>query len=260
MNDSQGSISIQHVKKSYMIEKQKLEVLHDINIEVPPQSILSIVGKSGCGKSTLLRMIAGLEKPDSGRILISGQEVKKPSVDIGVLFQESRLLPWNSTEKNIAFGLPGDVAKQERKELVRENITMVGLNGFEKAYPGQLSGGMQKRVAIARTLINRPHILLLDEPFGALDAFTRMNLQEEALRLGRQEKMTILLVTHDIEEAIYMGDQVVVMSPKPGIVKKMFKVELPKPKNRTSEAFDRIRQNIYREFFEDRTPQVEYQI
>lgn len=202
-------------------------------------------------------MIAGLSEPTSGQVLIGGSPVHRPSLDVGVLFQESRLLPWETTEKNIAFGLPEYVSKKDRKALVRKYIHLVGLDGFEKALPGQLSGGMQKRMAIARTLINQPHILLLDEPFGALDAFTRINLQKEVLKIWKEEKMTIVLVTHDIDEAIFMGQRVVVMSPKPGVVRKIYDIELPEPKSRTDEDFGILRTHIYNEFLERKTMPVE---
>lgn len=249
-------ISIRHVKKEFQIEKDSLLVLKDINLEIEPGNIVSIIGGSGCGKSTLLRLIAGLDKPNEGQIFIGNKELEKPSVDVGVLFQESRLLPWENVEKNVAFGLPEKFPKKEKAELVKKYIKLVGLEGFEKALPGQLSGGMKKRVAIARTLINRPHILLLDEPFGALDAFTRMNLEEEVVRIWKEEKMTTVLVTHDIDEAIFMGNKVIIMSPKPGVVKDIVKVDLPLPRSRTSYDFEQIRLQVYKEFFgEDNIPE-----
>lgn len=260
MAGERNEIQIQHVKKEFQIDKKPVTVLQDIDLTIRPGEIVSIVGGSGCGKSTLLRMIAGLSEPTSGQVLIGGSPVHRPSLDVGVLFQESRLLPWDTTEKNIAFGLPEHVSKKDRKALVRKYIHLVGLDGFEKALPGQLSGGMQKRVAIARTLINQPHILLLDEPFGALDAFTRINLQKEVLKIWKEEKMTIVLVTHDIDEAIFMGQRVVVMSPKPGVVRKIYNIELPEPKSRTDEDFGILRTHIYNEFLERKAMPVEYVI
>ena len=168
----QGEISVQHVYKAFEINGKKLEVLRNIDFEIESEDVVSVIGPSGCGKSTLLRMIAGLDSPTEGKITVSGREVQRPSLDVGVLFQESRLLPWDDVEKNISFGLPEKTPKDKKKRSIRDSIRLVGLEGFEKALPRQLSGGMQKRVAIARTLINYPHVLLLDEPFGALDAFT----------------------------------------------------------------------------------------
>ena len=255
-----GEISIRHVKKNFQIENQSLEVLRDIDLTIEAGDMVSIIGSSGCGKSTLLRLIAGLDHPDEGEITIGGKKVEKPSVDVGVLFQESRLLPWDSTEKNIAFGLPEKFPKEEKKKLVAEYMHLVGLDGFEKALPSQLSGGMQKRVAIARTLINRPEVLLLDEPFGALDAFTRMNLQEEVIRIWKQERMTTVLVTHDIDEAIYLGNKVIIMSAKPGVIQKVIRVELPEPRIRTSSDFALLRARVFREFYGEQDLPVEYTI
>lgn len=255
-----GKISIQHVRKDFRMGREVLHVLKDVNLDIEPGDIVSIIGGSGCGKSTLLRMVAGLDTPTSGNIEVNGKVIRHPSLDVGVLFQESRLLPWENTEKNIAFGLPEKMSKVPKKQLVRDAIKLVGLEGFEKALPGQLSGGMQKRVAIARTLINRPHVLLLDEPFGALDAFTRMNLQDEVLRIWEQEHMTTILVTHDIDEAIYMGNKVVIMSPKPGVVRKVIQVDLPKPKDRTGYDFEILRNRVYKEFFGSKEPVEDYVI
>ena len=253
-------ISARHVKKEFQIEGQTVTVLEDINLEIEPGEIVSVIGSSGCGKSTLLRLIAGLDFPTGGEVRVDDETVRKPSLDVGVLFQESRLLPWENAWKNIAFGLPDRFDKAEKARLVDQHIKLVGLEGFEKALPGQLSGGMQKRVAIARTLINSPHVLLLDEPFGALDAFTRMNLQEEVVRIWKEQRMTMVLVTHDIDEAIFMGNKVVIMSPKPGVVKNVVKVELPEPRSRVSVDFERIRMRVYREFFGDDRPVEDYVI
>jgi len=243
------NISISHVKKEYKIEKEDLLVLKDINLEIKSGDIISIIGGSGCGKSTLLRLIAGLEKPSEGVVSLDNIPVEKPSLDVGVLFQESRLLPWENTWKNVFFGLPDGFDKKQGKELVQKYIKLVGLEGFENALPRQLSGGMQKRVAIARTLINNPHVLLLDEPFGALDAFTKMNLQEEIVRIWKEQKMTTVLVTHDIDEAIFMGNKVVIMSAKPGVIKTVIDVELPEPRSRVGDDFEVIKKKVYKEFF-----------
>ncbi len=253
-------ITVSHVKKEFRIEKENLLVLKDIDLEIESGDIVSIIGGSGCGKSTLLRLIAGLDFPDEGEVLVDGSRVEKPSLDVGVLFQESRLLPWETTWNNIAFGLPEKFDKATKESLVAKFIKLVGLDGFEKARPGQLSGGMQKRVAIARTLINSPHILLLDEPFGALDAFTRMNLQEEVVRIWKEQRMTTVLVTHDIDEAIFMGNKVIIMSAKPGVIKDVIKVELSEPRNRVGAEFERIRERVFKEFFGDRTPSEDYMI
>lgn len=253
-------ISIEHVKKEYKIEKEDILVLKDINLEIKSGDIVSIIGGSGCGKSTLLRLIAGLEQPTDGQVKLDDALMEKPSLDVGVLFQESRLLPWENTWKNIFFGLPENYDKKKGKELVDKYIKLVGLEGFEKALPSQLSGGMQKRVAIARTLINSPHVLLLDEPFGALDAFTKMNLQEEIVRIWKEQKMTTVLVTHDIDEAIFMGNKVIIMSAKPGVIKTVIDVELPEPRSRVGDDFELIKKKVYKEFFGEERVAEDYVI
>jgi ABC-type nitrate/sulfonate/bicarbonate transport system, ATPase component len=251
-------IEIKNLKKVYSLGSGDLEVLRDISIHVEPGSSTSIIGQSGCGKSTLLKIIAALEKPSSGRVEFNGIEVTKPSVDVGVLFQESRLLPWYDVEKNVDYGLPRSVKKDERKKRVQEYIDLVGLSGFEHALPEQLSGGMKKRVSIARTLINKPHILLLDEPFGALDAFTKIGLQNELRHICERTTITTILVTHDIEEAIFLGSQVIIMSPKPGIVQKVIPVRLEGKRNRTSEEFSVYRKEIFKEFFDKNDSNFEF--
>jgi sulfonate transport system ATP-binding protein len=254
-------LEIKGVKRDFVINGEKLEVLKDINLSIDNGEIISIVGASGCGKSTLLRLIAGLDQVTAGEISLDGKIITTPNQkEIGVIFQESRLFPWSTVEKNIEFGITGDMTKAERRKRVAEHIELVGLQGFEKALPGQLSGGMQQRVSIARSLINRPHVLLLDEPFGALDAFTKINMQKEVLRIWEQEKMTLILVTHDIDEAIYLGDRVVVMSDKPGVVKRVIPIEMPRERERTSIDFANYRRRVFDEFFERQEVDMEYVI
>jgi len=258
---AQGNeVNICHVQQKFSIGKETLEVLRDINIELGAGEFVSIVGQSGCGKSTLLRIIAGIDKPSSGKVTIGEKEVVGSSADVGVLFQESRLLPWYTVEKNIAYGIISKMSKKEKTDRVNELIELVGLKGFEKALPEQLSGGMQKRVAIARTLAGRPKVLLLDEPFGALDAFTKINLQEELLKIWEKEKITTLLVTHDIEEAIFLGNRVIVMSVKPGVIKKVVPIKLTSDRDRTSGDFDLYRKIIFNEFYEKEEVKPEYNI
>lgn len=179
---------VSHVCKTFQLDKGKLEVLDDINLEIKSDEFVSIVGMSGCGKSTLLRLIMGLENATSGEIHIGDRLVTEPSVECGMVFQESRLFPWLSVSENIEFGITKPYSKAEKVKLVQEQINMIGLIGFEKALPKQLSGGMQQRVSIARALVNNPDMLLLDEPFGALDALTRINMQNEMLKLWAREK------------------------------------------------------------------------
>ena len=210
---------------------------------------MSIVGSSGCGKSTLLRLVIGLEGDYQGEILLNGQRIVGTSLNRGIVFQEHRLFPWLTVERNVALGLlNSSLTEGQQRATVREHIELVGLQGFETAYPHQLSGGMSQRVAIARALVNRPDILLLDEPFGALDAMTRAHLQQELHRIWQQEGITMILVTHDVEESVYLGDRVVVMEPRPGRIRRTLPVGLPHPRERTSHAFTAIKDSVLREF------------
>lgn len=255
------SIEIRNVKKVFPIKNSSIEVLKNVDLKIADGEIVTIVGGSGCGKSTLLRIISGLDKATEGEVVIDGKKVDGSSKkDIGVVFQEPRLFPWSTVEKNIEFGITDKLTKKEKKERVKYYIDLVGLTGFENALPHQLSGGMQQRVNIARSLINEPKALLLDEPFGALDAFTKINLQNEVLKIWEQKKTTLIIVTHDIDEAVYMGNRVVVMSSKPGVVKKEIPVELPRKRNRTGTDFAYIRRKIFAEFFEETEELAEYVI
>lgn len=259
MSEKSG-LRIEHVSKSFQIDGENVEVLHNIDVEVQDGEFISIVGASGCGKSTLLKMIVGLESITEGRILQGERIVEKPSVNVGMVFQEARLYPWISVEKNIEFGITTKLDKEQRQRLVSEQIELVGLKGFEKALPRQLSGGMQQRVSIARALIGNPKLLLLDEPFGALDAFTRINMQNEILRIWEHEKKTMLLVTHDIDEAIFLSDRILVMSPRPGKIKEIISVRLGRPRDRSNEDFMRIRKKILMNFLGQSEINIEYYI
>lgn len=242
-------LHIQNLNKYFHMDSGPVHVLDQINLQIQSGEFICIVGASGCGKSTLLRIIAGLERDYEGHVLMEGKPVKGPGVDRGMVFQESRLYPWLNVEKNILFGVQKNVSAKERKRLVEEHIELVGLSEFHKAYPHQLSGGMQQRVSIARALINQPSVLLLDEPFGALDAMTKIHMQQEILRIWSAEKMTMILVTHDIDEAIYLADRVIILSSRPGTIKKSIQINLPRPRDRNSPDFNRYRDTIYREFF-----------
>lgn len=254
------SVQIRNLKKSFLIDGAKLNVLDDINLEIKENKFISIVGASGCGKSTLLKMIVGLENVTEGEIYVDERKVMKPSIDCGMVFQESRLYPWMSVQENIEFGITQKLSKKEKEKLALDHINMVGLKGFEKALPNQLSGGMQQRASIARALINRPKVLLLDEPFGALDALTRINMQMELMNIWQQEKNTMIMVTHDIDEAIFLGDEVVVMSDRPGKIKKIVPINMSRPRDRSSSEFISIRKEIYSEFFQNSSLEVEYYI
>lgn len=247
-----GNLQLRHLYKSFTVKDKELPVLQDINLSVKPGEFISIVGSSGCGKSTLLRLIVGLEDEYQGELLLNEKPIVGTSLDRGIVFQEHRLFPWLTVEKNIGLGLINSkITQKEKDDLIQEHINLVGLVGFETAYPHQLSGGMSQRVAIARALVNRPKVLLLDEPFGALDALTRSHLQQELRSIWEKEGITMILVTHDVEEAVFLGSRVVVMEPRPGRIKKIVDINLPHPRNRNSLAFAHLREQVLAEFGED---------
>jgi sulfonate transport system ATP-binding protein len=240
-----SSLQIGHVSRIYRVDGRALEALDGIDLTVAPGEFITVVGASGCGKSTLLRIIAGLDTSFRGVVLHNGIPVTGPSLDRGIVFQEPRLFPWLTVEQNVAIGLenaPLDAVA--KRKLTAEHIALVGLIGFEKAYPRQLSGGMAQRAAIARSLVNRPGLLLLDEPFGALDALTRAHLQTELQRIWKHERITAVLVTHDVDEAVLLGDRIVVMAPRPGRIAYVFPVAIPRPRDRRDDALLRLRNEV----------------
>ena len=233
-----GSIKINNVNKLFTNQKKEnVTALHNVNIDIPANSFISLIGPSGCGKSTLLRLIAGLLEPSSGELSLDGRVIKTPGYERGFMFQEHNLFPWLNIYDNVAFGLKARGIFNERKSDVDEYIELVGLKGFEKYYPHQLSGGMCQRASLARALVGYPSVLLLDEPLGALDAFTRMNIQDEILRIKKEKNMTMIMVTHDVDEAIYLSDKIVVMTPRPGRVTSIVDVDLPRPRDRSDYDF-----------------------
>ena len=250
---------IHDVNKSFIVNGQSVDVLKDINLEIEEGEFVVIVGHSGCGKSTLLKMIAGLETNDTGELSVDGKEISGPGMDRGMIFQEHRLFPWLSIEKNVQLGLKG-LSKEEKRKLSDQYLELVKLSEFKKAYPSQLSGGMSQRAAIARSLVSQPEILLLDEPFGALDALTKIELQEEMLKIRERFHKTMIMVTHDIEEAVYLADRIVVMSARPGRIKDVIKVELGKYRDRGSTDFTYYKKKIFDYFFEEKTDTPEYNI
>ncbi len=244
-----AALNISHLCKNYIVNGAPLEILKDISLRIAPGEFVSIVGASGCGKSTLLRLVAGLEGDYRGSLQVNGQPIKGPGLDRGIVFQEHRLFPWLTVVQNVALGLlNAPISERQKRERIERHIALVGLQGFENAYPYQLSGGMLQRVAIARALVNQPEILLLDEPFGALDAMTRARLQSELHAIGRDTGVTIVLVTHDVEEAVYLGDRVVVLAPRPGRIRRIIEVPLPEPRDRTDAAFTAIKNAVLHEF------------
>ena len=242
-------LRIEHLSKSFLVNNEKLDVLDDINLNINKGEVISIIGHSGCGKSTLLKILAGLTDYTIGSVKIDGKELKDSadSAKCCMIFQDHRLLPWKTVRQNIAFGLYED---DKSEENINSYIEMVNLKGFENAYPHQISGGMAQRTAIARALVRKPEILLLDEPFGALDALTRIEMQKEVLNIRSYNHTTMILVTHDIDEAIYLSDRIIVTSNRPAAIKKEFKVELSRPRMRTDSDFMRLKSKIFREFFD----------
>ncbi|MCJ1887608.1 ABC transporter ATP-binding protein [Pseudomonas sp. LA21] len=240
-----GALAIQGLSKAYSIDGRSLPVLENIDLAVRPGEFVSIVGASGCGKSSLLRLIVGLENDYSGRILLDGKAVTGTSLERGIVFQDHRLFPWKTVEENVALALKQQkLSRAEKRELVADHLELVGLTGFEHAYPHQLSGGMAQRAAIARALITRPKVLLLDEPFGALDALTRVRLQHELQRIWVQQRSTMIMVTHDVEEALYLGDRVIVMDARPGRIRHEVRVDLPHPRQRAEPLLQRLKDEL----------------
>ncbi|MDB5600772.1 MAG: sulfonate transporter ATP-binding protein [Xanthobacteraceae bacterium] len=244
----EATLIIRGVSKTYRVDDRPLSVLRNIALDIEPGEFVSVVGASGCGKSTLLRLIIGLDTDYDGDILLDGRRIEGPGPERGIVFQEPRLFPWLTVEDNVALGLDASgTAPRQRERSVAENIALVGLTGFEKAYPHQLSGGMAQRAAIARALVNRPEIQLLDEPLGALDSLTRAYLQKELLRIWQQERVTVIMVTHDVEEAVFLSDKVVVMEPRPGRIGAVIPIELAHPRDRAAPDFIARKERILRE-------------
>ena len=218
--------------------------LDRVTISIGAGELVALVGPSGCGKSTLLRLIAGLDSPDSGELWVGSEAITAPSAERGLVFQDPSLFPWLNVRHNIESGLIARGVLREKRHEVEEFMRLVGLETFATAYPHHLSGGMAQRVALARALINHPKVLLLDEPLGALDAFTRMKMQDEVLRLWKARGTTMLLVTHDIDEAIYMSDRIVLMTPRPGRIDRVLEIDLERPRQRNNPEFLRFRGEI----------------
>jgi ABC-type nitrate/sulfonate/bicarbonate transport system ATPase subunit len=254
---SEKRLRIEGLSKSFTVGKKVIDALDNINLEIERGEFVTIVGKSGCGKSTLLKIISGLLPYESGKVAYDGHEIREPGPDRGMVFQEHRLLPWLKIRDNIGFNL-FSLPKREREELVGSHMKKVGIDGFADAYPNQLSGGMAQRAAIARGLAGNPEILLLDEPFGALDALTRIQMQKEVLRIWQSEGTTMILVTHDIDEAIFLGQRIIVMSERPGKVLDIINAKNLAYKNRADADFARVKKKVYKYFFEEEMPDLEY--
>ncbi|MBO8126483.1 MAG: ABC transporter ATP-binding protein [Firmicutes bacterium] len=233
-------IVFENVSKWYVDGKTRIQAVDNFNLSIEKGEFVCIVGASGCGKSTLLNMVAGFIKPSSGRILLNGEPITGIDPRCGMIFQNYALFPWKTVLGNVEFGLKmKGVPKKERQKVAREYISMVGLSGFENSYPSELSGGMKQRVTIARALANDPEILLMDEPFAALDAMTRQVMQEELLRIVDESNKTTLFITHSIDEALLLADRVIIMSARPGRVKQDLTIDLPRPRHVSDQLSER---------------------
>ena len=238
-------LDLRNVGKFYELNDQRIEALRDANLVVEKGEFVCLIGASGCGKSTLLRIVAGFEPPSAGEALMWDKAIAGPAPDRGMVFQDYGLFPWLSVRQNIGFGPASrGLPKAELRALVDRFVDMVGLTRFADAYPHQLSGGMKQRVAIARVLANDAEMVLMDEPFGALDAMTRERLQDELLDIWQRTKLTVLFVTHSIEEAIFLADRVVVMEPGPGRIASEHRIELPRPRDVSSPEFNAVRRDL----------------
>ncbi|MCI9168285.1 MAG: ABC transporter ATP-binding protein [Dorea sp.] len=246
MAEKQVSLVLENVSKSFAkVENDEVtHALNAIDLSLRSGEFVSLVGPSGCGKSTILRLVAGLIMPTTGKITVDGKEITEPSPERGMMFQKSTLFPWLTVEKNIAFSLKMQGKLKGNEEKVEHMLKVIGLESFRNDYPGQLSGGMAQRVALMRSLINEPDILLLDEPLGALDAFTRMNMQDEILKIWQEKGQLALMVTHDVDEAVYMGTRVIVMDSNPGRVVGDIKIAEGYPRDRSSNTFVEYRNEI----------------
>lgn len=240
------TLVLKNLSKSFAGEgKAEVEALSHIDLDVSDGEFVSVLGPSGCGKTTLLRIIAGLDHPSGGEILLDGKMIDGPCPRMAMIFQEYSLYPWRTVIDNIAFGLEmKGVEKEQRREKALGFLELVGLVDFARNYPFELSGGMRQRVAVARALAIDPQILLMDEPFGALDAQTRNMLQRELLEIWEKTKKTVLFVTHSVDEAIYLSDRVVVLTARPGTIREMVSIDLPRPRERTGTEFAKLRRYV----------------
>jgi len=255
-----GAIDVEHVGRTYTdANGNRIEALQDVSINIRPGEFISLIGPSGCGKTTLLRLIAGLDKPQAGELFLDSERIKGTNHERGLVFQQSNLFPWETIENNISAGLKARKVYKERKQEIAHYIQIAGLKGFERSYPHQVSGGMAQRASLVRALINDPKVLLLDEPLGALDSFTRIELQNKLLELWYERGTTMVLVTHDVDEAIYLSDRIVIMTPRPGKIEEVVEVKLPRPRARNDASFIALRSEILEKLhLVSSTKQIEY--
>ena len=237
-------LEVRGVSHAFALEKRALPVLEDMDFTVEPGEFLALLGPSGCGKSTLLRLVAGLEPPSRGRLLVDGQEIAGTDPSRTIMFQDPTLFPWRTVRGNVQLGPEARGTLQANAARIEEALSLVGLAGFAEAYPHQLSGGMAQRASLARSLVNEPRILMLDEPLGKLDSLTRLAMQREIAALWERERFTTLLVTHDVEEALLLADRVLVLSDRPARIRADIRVEQPRPRRRDDPGLVRLREEI----------------
>lgn len=260
LNSDKIKADIRNLKKIYKSQRGEVIALNGVNLQIKENTFVCIVGPSGCGKTTLLNILAGLETPTSGEVYVDGKTIDGPDSERGVIFQQYALFPWLTVEKNIQFGLKcKKLPKQEIKQISDHYIDMVGLNDFKDSFPKELSGGMKQRVAVARAYAMNPKLLLMDEPFGALDAQTRTQLQSELLNMWEKEHKTCFFITHDVEEAVLLAQQVIIMSARPGRIKEIVDIDIPYPrtqKTKLDKKFtdykNEIWEEVYQEYLEQR--------
>jgi NitT/TauT family transport system ATP-binding protein len=253
-----AKISVKNVRKTFPLKGEEFVALGDVSLDIADNEFVTVVGPSGCGKSTVMNILAGLDMPSGGHAFVDGSEVKGPGPERGVIFQQYALFPWLTVRKNVEFGLEtAGIPKKERRERAEHFINLVGLGHFADALPKMLSGGMKQRCAIARAYAVNPSILLMDEPFGALDALTRVKLQEQLLETWSQEKRTVLFITHDVDEAVFLANRVIVMAARPGRIFKEIRVDLPYPRTeemRLSPEFADLRNQVWHAVYHQEAP------
>jgi NitT/TauT family transport system ATP-binding protein len=253
VSDDRPLLELINLSKTFEGEDEKtVEAVKDFNLAIAEGEIVCLVGPSGCGKTTLIRLVAGLEVPTEGEVRIKGKRVVGPSAERGMIFQSFALFPWRTVRRNIEFGLElKKLPKDQRNQISDKYIDLVDLEGFENSYPRELSGGMQQRVGLARALANEPDVLMMDEPFGSLDAQTRNIMQTELLKIWERTRKTIIFITHSVDESIFLADRVVVLTARPASIKAIFDVDLPRPRDRASDPFAHIRSEVLEDLTEE---------
>jgi len=252
MDGNEVIISLSHLSKVFSKDHMEVRALDDFSLDVTDGEFVCLLGPSGCGKTTVLRIVAGLERKSGGSVKVKKKEVTAAGSDRGMVFQEFALFPWRTVARNVEFGLEvKGISPEKAHEISSQLIELVGLKGFEDAHPSQLSGGMKQRVAIARALANNPAVLLMDEPFGSLDAQTRNLMQKELLRIWSATRKTVMFVTHSVDEAVFLADRIVVMTARPGKVREVFEVPMARPRDRTSREFIEVRGKVLAELDEE---------